>query len=125
MSYSIEKDLEKKLLTATYAADTTFQHRLDLLNELVEIMKEHHDINILIDIRNANQNMTPAEQIEYGELVASKQQYFLRNRTAILSRENNNPHPFIIPTDYIGGYKSICEFHNEAEAIDWLNGELR
>ena len=125
MSYSIQKDLDKNLVTATYSAGATFQHRIDLLNELVEIMQDHHDINILIDIRNANENMTPTEQIEYGELIASKQQYFLRNRTAILSHKNKNPHPFIIPTAYVGGYRSICEFDSEIEAVDWLNGEIK
>ena len=125
MAYSLEKDLDKNIVKVTYDENTSYQNRIDLLDDLVEVMADHSDINILIDIRNAKQNMTPEQQIKYGELVASKQQYFNKSRTAVLSERSRNPHPYIIPKAHVGGYKGICEFHSENEAIQWLNGEIR
>ena len=125
MSYCLEEDLENNLVTARYEASTTLQDRIGLLEELVSIMKDKQQLNILIDIRKATQNMTPEEQIEYGDLVASKQKYFLHSRMAILSDKDKNPHPLIIPIAHVGGFRGICEFHNETEAMHWLNGELR
>ena len=124
MAFTLTKDDDKNLITATYEANTSYQDRIDLLHMLARILGSQPKMNVLINTAEARTNMSDAEQLEYGKLLAENAHYFQYNRTAIV-KNSKNPHPYILAEAYSNGFKNFVEFENAIEAIAWLNGEIR
>lgn len=125
MAFDLTVNESSNLVTVTYNADTSYQDRVDVLNKLVDILQNNPEINILIDTRNAEENMTYHEQLDYGSLIVNQKQYFSANKTAILSVRGKNPHPIILTKTYLDGFNNICEFDIKNEALAWINGEIK
>lgn len=122
MSYTIDVDITAKLIRVKYSSNTTYMDRLDVLEELVAVLRDEPSLNILIDVRDATENMSMQQQLDYGKKIAEHAEYFSRIKTAVLANNEFNPHPLIISGAYVNGVNHICEFNNESEALGWLGG---
>ena len=121
MGYTLQLDDRERIAKATYRQDTTYEDRVDLLAELIGLLKDEPTLGVLIDIRGEADELSPAEQIQYGRLLAENQRYFRDNRTAVLTKHNPNP---LIPGEaYAKGFRNLAEFDNEDDAYRWLNRE--
>lgn len=121
MAYTLIIDDQQRIAKATYHPDTSYQDRVDLLNELIGLLKEEPTLAVLIDIRCEAEELSPEEQIQYGRLLAENGHYFRDNRTAVLTKHNPNP---LIPGEaYAKGFRNLVEFDNEADAYRWLRRE--
>lgn len=125
MAYDLQINDNENLILVSYLADTSYQDRIDVLNELVVILNDKPEINVLVDTRNASSNMSVEQQLEYGNSLAANRQFFGNNKTAIIATRGNNPHPVILAGAYADGFDKFCEFDNEKDAIAWLKGEIR
>ncbi|MCK4709687.1 MAG: hypothetical protein KAU21_13795 [Gammaproteobacteria bacterium] len=125
MAFDLSIDEKCNLLTVTYDADTSYQDRINVLDNLVDILQKQPKLNIFIDTRRANENMTYMEQMKYGNMIANKKQYFSKNRTAILTLRRKNPHPIILTEAYLDGFENYCEFDVKSEALVWLNENIK
>ena len=122
MGYTLKIDEQERIAKATYHPDTSYQDRVDLLGELIGLLKEEPTLDVLIDIRGETGELSPAEQIQYGRLLAENLRYFRDNRTAVVTKRNPNP---LIPGEaYAKGFRNLAEFDNEADAYRWLNREM-
>lgn len=85
MAYDLQINDNENLILVSYLADTSYQDHIDVLNELVVILKNHPEINVLVDTREAKSNMSVEQQLEYGNLLATNRQFFSNNKTAIIA----------------------------------------
>ncbi|QKI88335.1 hypothetical protein [Thiomicrorhabdus xiamenensis] len=123
MGFTLHRDDENNLLHAHYEKETSYQDRIDLLDQLIEVLKIQPMMNVLINVSEAESHMSDDEQLEYGKRLARHAHYFLRNKTAIV-KKHHNPHPFILVSAYAEGLDSIVEFSKVTEALAWINGEI-
>lgn len=123
-AYSFNVDYDNNLITVVYDECIDYDGRIDVLDELVNTLVQQPTLNILIDVRLAQECLSPAEQIQYAEEIGTKSKYFQSIRTAILAKKEANPHPLIVPVTFLKGVRKIAEFHHKNEALDWLNGEI-
>ena len=86
MAFTLIKDDDNSLITVTYATDTSYQDRVDLLYMLVKILENQPKLNVLVNTADAITNMSDTEQMEYGKLLAENAHYFQYNRTAIVKK---------------------------------------
>lgn len=122
-NYSLEINPDNSLITVTYCKETDYIDRVNLLDELIQLFQQYPNIDVLIDVRQAAQEMTTEQEVEYGQLLAENNAYFETRRTAIVSL--SNPHPVILSQAYMAGFKGYCEFNNVPDALSWINGEIR
>ena len=125
MNFTIDTDPENNLVTVNYTPDTSYQDRIDALNELIEICKSHSSINILIDTRNAKKELTLDEQKKLGALIASNELQFKRNKTAIVEHFSSYPNFFITAVAATDGFSRTCQFGCKSDAILWLNNFIK
>ncbi|MBO1924769.1 hypothetical protein [Thiomicrorhabdus sp. 6S3-12] len=123
MGFTLHKDIENNLLHAFYDKETSHQDRIDLLDQLIEILKIQPHMNVLINVSEAETHMSDEEQLEYGKRLARNAHYFRRNKTAIV-KKHHNPHPFILVSAYAEGLDNMVEFAKVTEALAWINGEI-
>ena len=119
MAFDLSIDEKCNLLTVTYDADTSYQDRINVLDNLVDILQKQPKLNIFIDTRRANENMTYMEQMKYGNMIANKKQYFSKNRTAILTLRRKNPHPIILTEPILMALKTTV---NSTLRVKLLSG---
>ena len=124
MSYEITVNKETNIITVAYHKDTSHQERIEVLLKLSEILPQNPTMNVLVDTREAETNMSGTEQMEYGEMLASYKHLFTQNKTAIISVHRKNPHPIILAKAFVDGFSNFCEFSHKDEAIAWLKGEI-
>lgn len=123
MGFTLHRDIENNLLHAYYDKETSHQDRIDLLDQLIKFLKVDPQINILINVSEAESHMSDEEQLEYGKRLARHAHYFQQNKTAII-KKHHNPHPFILVSAYAEGLNNIVEFSKVSEALAWINGEI-
>ncbi len=122
MSYSFEILEDEKVIFLRYDQSTTYQDRIDALDQIIQHLKEDLTLNILVDARSVEDSLTAREQLDLGTMLAKNNQYFQQNRTAVLKKREVNP--VILGKAYIDGHVTLAEFQDEDEALKWLSGKL-
>ncbi|MGD7651827.1 MAG: hypothetical protein ACQCXQ_01345 [Verrucomicrobiales bacterium] len=122
MSYSFEILEDEKVIFLRYDQSTTYQDRIDALDQIIQHLKEDLTLNILVDARSVEDSLTAREQLDLGTMLAKNNQYFQQNRTAVLKKREVNP--VILGKAYIDGHVTLAEFQDDDEALKWLSGKL-
>jgi len=123
--FGFNVDEDNKLVTVICDGTLSSDERLKVLDDLIETLKKNPKLNILLDVSQAELNMTHHEQMEYGHLLASKKNYFNLNKTAVVRNINTLYQTLFLSEAYAEGFTNFLEFDNKKEALKWISGEIR
>lgn len=124
MAYSYDFDSDSCFLLVRYDKSTSLSDREELLERIVQVLRDIPELKILIDVRDAENALSLEEELSYGKLLATKSEYFVKSKTAILVH-GKNPHFVMQAGAYANGFRNMVEFESRSEALDWLNGDIR
>lgn len=125
MMFGFEVNKEKELVTVIFGGSLSSEEREKVLEQLVEFLKNNPNLNIMLDVSRADLNMSDDEQIEYGHLLATKKQYFNKNKTAVVTNCKNIHSSLFLSEAYSEGFNNLMEFDNKSEALQWIAGEIK
>ncbi|MCP4325032.1 MAG: hypothetical protein GY951_15070 [Psychromonas sp.] len=120
MSYKIQLIEENQIVAVTYIGDISLDVRLSAVHDICSNYNQFKFYKLLIDSRQASQQMSKNEQIIFGRYLAEREEF--RNAlVATLSTSDNTINKVIVKEASSLGYQISC-FDNKQQAVNWLKG---
>lgn len=127
MPYLFNKIDQCNMLLVEYDKTTTYDDRLKLIDELVEVFHENPTYKAIIDTRGSLKTLNQIDEEheeKFGKVVAAKLKKFIHNKIALITHDYED-RAFMLATAYLDGFNGILQCHTMTEAIQWVNGEIR
>jgi len=118
MSYEIQLIEKKQIVVVTYTGDISLDTRLSAVHDICSNYTQFQPYKLLIDSRQASQQMSKNEQIIFGRYLAEREE-FGNALVATLSSPDSSINKVIVKEAANLGYQISC-FDNKQQAVNWL-----
>lgn len=121
MSHEVNYDEANNIVNVVLSGTLTLEERKKGVDETSFLYAHLQPLQILVNIRKHEMDLTFKEQKMFGEYLASLPK-IAHARVAVLHEESHNPSLIIDTFAFSNGYK-VAEFDNDKDALDWLKDE--
>jgi hypothetical protein len=121
MSYSIEISENENYILILAKSDITVEMARQWTSELVELSNKSGITNYLFDARKRKNISNVTENYNFSYKDVGLLNYDKTHRSAMLVDPDDHSHDFVETTMINAGYNAKI-FHDESEAIKWLEG---
>lgn len=119
MSHKFEVLDNSEIIKVTYEGAMTLDERLSSVHELCIDFNIFKRFRLLIDVRNITQEMTPLEQVLFGQFIATNDEFNMAS-VAVLDNIAQPADQVVSKEASKMGYQ-IKQFDSETKALAWLN----
>ncbi|HEY9036751.1 MAG TPA: hypothetical protein VIM96_08590 [Pseudomonadales bacterium] len=118
MSYQITLDESTMLVQVIYAGPASLTKRMRAVSDVCTQYAHLAPLNILVDVRRLNMELSLDEQKYFGEYLATHP-VLANAKVAVLHPPGHNPNLIIDATAFANGYR-LAQFNLQRDAASWL-----
>ena len=118
MAYTIQYDLERKVIRVNYQGEVSLRERVAAVEEVCRDYPDSDPMCILVDVREMVSRLSVHEQQRFGIFLASHPG-LSHARVAVLHQPQYNPNVVVDAIAFNQGYV-LAEFNQTEAAYDWL-----
>lgn len=121
MAFSLDKT-EQDIIKVIFSEEVDLQQRKEAVDRVCELVSGKTQVKLLIDLTCFINKMTLEEQALFGHYLANAKA-LSQAKVASVTAYNKQTNIVVEAIAFTQGYQ-VVNFHNEADAKAWLQGQL-